>query len=136
MAAIGAVSLRLLAGVVPRRTLDGLKRTVLSNPSEYPWQAVNRVVLAEAVEPQALAEKALKAQRDWILRGGRENPGKPLSVHAKTFVAKLLTQAIFLSVYSLVVLVLLLAIKHRWPEIDVYRVLTWLYGLFPSLVPK
>lgn len=136
MAAIAAVALRLLAGAVPRRTLDGLKRTLLASPAEYPWQVVNQVVLAEPVDEQDLAQKGLKAERDWILRGGRETPGKPLSVQVKTLVAKLLTQLIFLFVYTLVVVVLLLLLKHKWPSFDVYRLLAWLYEVFPSLVPK
>jgi hypothetical protein len=136
LAAIGGVSLRLMAGAVPRRTMDALKRTVLSSPDEYPWRAVNRVVLEAPVDEQDLAQRGLKAQRDWILRGGRENPGKSLSVHAKTWIAKLLTQLIFLTAYSLVVVVLLLILKHKWPTADIYRLLAWTYEAFPNLVPK
>jgi hypothetical protein len=136
MAAIAAVSVRLLAGAVRPRTLSALQRTVLSSPAEYPWQVVNQVVLAEPAEPGDLAQKALRAHRDWILRGGRETPGKPLSLRAKTLVAKVLAQLIFLAVYSLAVLVLLLLIKHKWPSADVYRLLAWLYEVFPGLAPK
>ncbi len=136
MAAIAAVSLRLLAGAVPRRTLDGLKRTVQASPAEYPWQVVNKVVMAEPVDDHDLAQKGLRAQRDWILRGGRENPGKPLSVQAKTLVAKLLTQLIFASIYAVLIVILLWVFKHKWPSMDIYRPLAWLYEAFPSLVPK
>ncbi len=136
MDAIAAVSLRLLAGAIPRKTMEALKRTVLASPAEYPWQVVNQVVLAEPVEANELAQKGLKAQRDWLLRGGREAPGKPLSVHAKTLVAKLLVQLIFLVIYTGVVVVMLLLLKHKWPSLDIYGLLRWAYEAFPSLVPK
>ena len=32
--------------------------------------------------------------------------------------------------------VLLVLLKHKWPSWDVYRLLAWLYEVFPSLVPK
>lgn len=133
LTAAAAVSLRLLAGAVPKRTLDGLQRTVQQSPSEYPWQVVTRVVLAEPVDDRRLLEQGLRAQRDWILRGGRETPGKPISVHAKTFVAKVVAQLIFVGVYTVVIVVLLLLLKHRWPEVDIYRALDWLYSTFPNL---
>ncbi|MGE3173620.1 MAG: hypothetical protein AB7O97_13430 [Planctomycetota bacterium] len=135
MTAIGAVSVRLLAGAVPKRTMEALKRTVLASPSEYPWQVVNGVVLAEAADPQDLAQKALRAHRDWILRGGRETPGKPLGLRTKTFVAKLVAQFIFFAIYSVTVLVLLLLLKHKWPDINIYGLLEWFYGVFPGTRP-
>lgn len=136
MAAVGAVSLRLLAGAVPRRTMEALKRAVVESPAEFPWKVVTQVVLADPVDEQNLVQQGLRAQRDWILRGGREAPGKPVGQKAKTLIAKLLAQLIFLSVYSVVVLVLLLALKHKWPGADVYRLLGWLYEVFPGLVPR
>lgn len=136
MASIAATGLRLLAGVVPKRTLEGLKRTVLASPDEYPWQVVNQVVCAEPVDAQELAQKGLRAQRDWILRGGRETPGPGVSVQAKTLVAKLLVQLIFFLAYTVVVLVALLVFKHKWPSLDIYGLLRWLYEAFPSVVPK
>jgi hypothetical protein len=136
MAAIASVSLRLMAGAVPRSTLESLKRTLVQSPAEFPWRVVTQAVLAVPVEEQKLVQQGLRAQRDWILRGGRENPGKPLSVRAKTLAARLLTQLIFLTVYSGVVLVLLLALKHKWPGADVYRLLGSLYEVFPGLAPR
>lgn len=136
MTSAAEVSLRLLAGSVPRRTLEALKRTVQQSPSEYPWQVVTRAVLAEPVDEQQLVQNGLRAQRDWILRGGRETPGRPLSVQAKTFVAKVLSQLIFVLVYTVVIAVLLLLLRHRWPELDLYRILDWLYATFPSLRPR
>ena len=68
---IAQVSLRLLAGSVSKRSLEGLKRTLEASPSEYPWQVVTKVVLSEPCDEQDLAQRGLRAQRDWILRGGK-----------------------------------------------------------------
>ena len=123
MVRIGAVSARLLAGAVSKRTMEALQRTVHASPNEYPWQVVNQVVLAEPCDAQDLAQRALRAQRDWVLRGGRENPGKPLGLKAKTVV-------------TATVLLLLLLVKHKWPELTIYAALDWCYSVFPNLVPK
>ena len=104
---IAAVSLRLLAGTVSRKTLEALKRTLLASPDEYPWRVVNQVVLGETVDEQQLAQQGLRAQRDWILRGGRENPGKPLGLQAKTLLAKITAQSLFAVVFAVVLVVLL-----------------------------
>lgn len=136
MVRIGAVSTRLLAGAVSKRTLEALQRTVQASPAEYPWQVVNQVVLAEPCDEQELAQKALRAQRDWVVRGGRENPGKPLGLQAKTLLAKLVAQSLFLGIYTFVILLFLLLVKHKWPQANVYGVLDWLYSVFPNLVPK
>ena len=81
--AVGAVSLRLLAGTVSRRTMEQLQRTVQQSPAEYPWQVVTQAVLAEPVDAQRLVQQGLQAQRDWIVRGGREVPQRPLAHKAK-----------------------------------------------------
>lgn len=136
MVRIGAVSTRLLAGAVSKRTLEALQRTVHASPTEYPWQVVNQVVLAEPCDEQELAQKALRAHRDWVVRGGRENPGKPLGLRAKTLLAKLVAQSLFVGIYTFVILLFLLLVKHKWPQANVYAALDWLYAAFPNLVPK
>lgn len=136
MVAIGEVSARLLAGVVSKRTMEALRRTVEASPSEYPWQVVGQVVRQEPVEPQDLAQRALRAQRDWILRGGRETPGKPIGLQAKTLLAKLVAQSIFLVFFTVAVVALLLLLKHQWPGADIYALLEWGKGLLAKLVPK
>jgi hypothetical protein len=42
----------------------------------------------------------------------------------------LCAQLIFGAIYALVIVVLLLLLKHRWPELDVYRVLYWFQETF------
>jgi hypothetical protein len=124
--AVGAVSLRLLAGAVPRRTMEQLQRTVQQSPDEYPWRIVTQAVLAEPVDPQRLVQQGLQAQRDWILRGGRERPAPPAAQRAKGFVARLLAQTIVCAIWTVVVVVLLLLLKYKLPGFDIYRLLAWI----------
>ncbi|MBM4060431.1 MAG: hypothetical protein FJ265_04940 [Planctomycetes bacterium] len=131
--AVGEASLRLLAGAVSRKTMDQLRRTLQQSTAEFPWQVVTQAILAEPVETQRLLQQGLQAQRDWIMRGGREEPGTPVRVRAKGLLAKLCAQAIFLSLFSVVLIVALLLLKYKIPGFDIYRVLEWLYELFPSL---
>lgn len=136
MTAVAAVSLRLLAGTVSRKTMEQLQRTVQATPSEYPWQVVTQAVLAEPVDEQKLVQQGLRAQRDWVVRGGRLEPGRSLDVKAKTFVAKLLTQLIVFVVYALLIVALLLLAKQKWPGFDIYRGLAWLQETFPGAFPR
>ena len=69
-------------------------------------------------------------------RDGREAPAKPISVRAKTLVAKLLARLIFLAAHSLAAVLPMLRLEHKWPSADVYRLLTSPYESFPNLVPK
>ena len=127
--AVAEVSMRLLAGAVDRRTLEQLKRTVQASPAEFPWQVVTQAVLANPTDAQQVVQAALVAQRDWILRGGRETP-RPLGRRAKGLLAKFCAQLIVLGVTAFVVVLALLLLKHRFPEFDIYRVLTWVQDLF------
>ncbi|MBX3461721.1 MAG: hypothetical protein KF830_01005 [Planctomycetes bacterium] len=131
--AIGEVSLRLLAGAVPRRTLEQLQRTVQQTPAEYPWQIVTQAVLAEPVDPQRLVQQGLEAQRDWIVRGGRERPAAPVGQRAKGLLARFVAQAIFGLIWTVVVVAGLLLLKHKLPELDIYRLLVWFEGLVERL---
>lgn len=130
--AVSAVSLRLLAGAVPKKTMDQLQRAVQQSAAEFPWQVVTQAVLAEPVDPQKLVQQGLQAQRDWIVRGGREKPGRPLSMQAKGLLAKLLAQLVFLSIFAVVLVVALLLLKHKLPWFDIYRLLEWVYDVFPT----
>lgn len=125
VAAVGAVSLRLLAGAVPKRTMDQLRRTLQQSPSEFPWQVVTQAVLAEPVDEQKLLQQGLAAQRDWILRGGRETPGPGLVHHTKSFFAKVVAQLIFAALFTIVLVTILILLKYKMPEFDIYRVLDW-----------
>ncbi len=133
--AVAQVALRLMAGSVSRKLMDTLQRTVRQNPVEYPWQVVNQAILAEGTDEQRLVQQGLRAQRDWILRGGRENPGKPLGVKAKTLLAMLLSRLFFFVLYTVAVCVLLLLLKQKLPWFDLYAVLRWLQDVWPSVFP-
>jgi hypothetical protein len=87
-------------------------------------------VLAEPADPQQLVQKGLRAQRDWIVRGGREVPRPGVGHRAKGLLARICAQVIFFAIYSAAVLILLLLLKHKVPGLDIYRILDWGKGLF------
>lgn len=128
-AAVAEVSLRLLAGAVSKRTLEQLRRSVQASTAEFPWQVVTQAILAEPAEPQRLVQQGLQAQRDWIVRGGRETPGPSLSHRTKGFFARIAAQLIFGAIYSLVIVGLLLLLKFKFPDFDIYRLLGWITSL-------
>ncbi len=127
---------RLTAGVVSRPTMQELRQTVHASTAEYPWEAVVTRILRDPVDPAKLTKQALRAQRDWVVRGGRETPGKGLTHRAKSFVARLVARLIFLAILLPVVVILLVLIKQKWPEMDIYEILRWLQAAWPSMFPK
>lgn len=124
---------RLLAGLVSRRDLQAMQKKVLASPDAYPWQEVVDGLVAEPVAESELIQRGLKAQRDWILRGGREMPGPRVKTRAKAFLARLLAQGLFLGLWTGSVLVLLVLLKARFPECDIYIVSNWLKDLMPGI---
>ena len=82
----------------------------------------------------ALLQSALRGQRDWIMRRGREpeRPQRRVSSAGQRALAYGLSRAIFFVIYSVAVLALLVLLKHRWPEVDIYVVLDWLKEVFPG----
>jgi len=132
---VADASLFLMAGAVARPKMSALQRQVRDAGTDYPWETVVDGVLAEPVDPQKLVQQGLRAQRDWILRGGRETPGPSLKSRGKGCVAAMIARALFFVLYTVAVVLLLLAVRHKWPDLDVYRLLEWLYGVFPSIRP-
>jgi hypothetical protein len=128
--AVARANLRLMAGAVSKRTMEQLQRTLQQNPSEFPWQVVTQALLAEPVDEQRLVQQALVAQRDWIVRGGRETPRPGLGHRAKSLLARLCAQLIFGVVYAIVIVVLLLLLEHLNPDLDISRVLRWFQQTF------
>ena len=128
--AVARANLRLMAGTVSKRTMEQLRRTLEASPSEFPWQVVTQALLAEPVDEQRLVQQALVAQRDWIVRGGRETPRPGLGHRTKGFFARLCAQLIFGAIYAVVIVVLLLLLKHLRPELDIYRPLAWIQQTF------
>lgn len=124
--AVAHAALRLLAGAVPRATLERVKREVEKAGAAYPWEAATRALLAEPVEPQQLVQQGLAAQRDWILRGGREAPKPGLARKAKGFFARLLAQLVFGVLYAVVIAAVLVLLKFQNPAIDLYIAVDWL----------
>lgn len=118
--------LRLLAGAVPKRTLADLRGSILRSPNAFPWREVNEEIAALPVDEDQLLQSGIRGQRDWILRGGAARPRKSVRHHGKTILAYVLSRLIFFVLYTLAAVVLLVLLKHRWPGLDIYRLLEWL----------
>ena len=127
---------RLIAGAVSRSTMKELQKTVNAATTVYPWEVVVDRILREQVDQTELTERALRAQRDWVVRGGRQTPGKGLTYKTKSLVARLLARVVFLAILIPVVVTLLVLVKQKWPEFDIYRILLWLQNTWPSMFPK
>ena len=132
LAQTAAVSLRLMAGMVPRKTLQAVQRMAVESTGEYPLQSIHDAVLAEPVDPNELLRRGILAERDWVARGGRETPGPGLKRRAKGFLAKVLAQLIVFSITLALAVVVLLLVKYRWPELDVYRLLEMIRPFLPD----
>lgn len=125
-AAVAQASLRLLAGAVPKATLERLRRSAQEAGAEYPWEAVTRAILAESVDAQRLVQQGLNAQRDWVLRGGRENPKPGIGFKAKGLLARLCAQLLFGALFAAVLVAGLVLAKYKWPAFDIYVAVDWL----------
>ena len=134
---VGEACLRLLAGAVPPKTMNGLRAEILAQPDAFPWQAVNDRIVAEAIPADQFLEKGLRAQRDWILRGGAAGGGvrrkKSMKSRGKGLLALLVARLVFFALYTVAVVALLILLKHRWPGMDVYALLDWLREALPAL---
>jgi hypothetical protein len=136
---IADASLRMMAGAVSPDCQRALREIVHANPEQYPWERVIDIVLAEPADPSELANRALVAQRKWILRSSgesrpaRSRPNRSLSVVVKTWIAIALVRGGFQIALAAVFVVLLLVLKSRWPRADVYRILDWLRETLPGL---
>ena len=126
------VSARLMGGAVHRSTMKELQKVTRSNSASYPWETVVDRVLSEQVGPAELTKMALKSQRDWIVRGGRETPGPRLRHQAKSFVAKMLARLIFMAILITSLVILLVVCKLCWPAVDIYAANDWLSTTWPS----
>jgi hypothetical protein len=124
--AVAHASLRLLAGAVPKATFERLRRDAKTAGAEYPWEAATRALLADPVEPGQLVQRGLAAQRDWILRGGRETPRPGLGARTKGLLARLAAQLVFGLLYTVVVVAVLVVLTYKHPSIDVYVAVDWL----------
>lgn len=126
LADAGAISLRLMAGAVSRRTFDQLRPVVHQGGDVQ--GVIQAAILGEAVDSKQMLAKAAAAQREWILRGGRTR-GPSLGFRAKSLLARLCAQLIISALYAVLVLTALLLLKHHDASWDLYRVLPWFQGL-------
>ena len=111
---------------MPKPTLERLRRDAKAAGAEYPWETATRALLADPVEPGQLVQRGLAAQRDWILRGGRETPKPGIGVRTKGLLARLAAQLVFGLLYTAVVASVLVVLKYKHPSIDIYVAVDWL----------
>ena len=130
---VSEASLRLMAGLVPRQTVQALQQRVRENEQTYPWEEVVDKVLNEPVDDQRLVQQGLRAQRDWLLRAGTRAPGTSVSMRGKVALAFFLSRLLFFGLFTVALVVLLMLIKARWPAIDIYRPLEWLRDVLPGV---
>lgn len=130
---LAVAALRLMADAVPKATLGSLKKRHLSGAEgAYPWRDVTASINSHPVDPQELAQHAVRAQRDWVHRGGRKDPGKSMRNRGKGLVANLLAKLIFFALFAAASVALLVLLKHGWPDLDIYRILEWVGPWLPD----
>lgn len=157
---VGQVSLRMMAGTVPPEVVDHLQARLLAESERYPWEEVVETILAETADPQELVNQGLRAQRDWIARGGAPGGGAApvstapraaaaassqpqagargrrapsLKTRGKTFLAAAIVKGGFAIIYTLAIVLLLVLIRHKYPSLDIYRILEWLRDALPGV---
>lgn len=133
---ISELSLRLMADSVPKRTMKELRRIVKGSDGVYPWDAVLERALEDPVDQHELVSRGLRAQRDWVWRGGRMNPSKGVKARTKTFLAGLVAKLVFLVLYTLALVCLLVLVEQIWPHLDISRILHFLQDKLPGLFPR
>jgi len=130
---LGEASLRILAGVIPASTLAELRQQVLSRSDSFPWKAVNARILRDPVDDAVLLQRCLRAQRDWVVRGGPQRSRRALKARGKSTLAYFVARGIYFALYTVAVVVLLILLRQTWPSADIYRVLEWLRDALPGL---
>ncbi len=83
-----------------------------------------------------MVNRGLRAQRDWVGRGGRDNPGKGVRLQAKTLLATLSAKLVFIVLYTLVLVCFLVLMEQIWPHLDISRILHFLQDKLPALFPR
>jgi hypothetical protein len=129
---VGAVALRMMAGAVSPATRRSLQQRVRGAPS-YPWEAVVDTVLADPVDEVRLLERGLAAQRDWVVGSAKAPLGRRLRQRGRSAVAWLLSRVIFFALYTAAAIVLLVLVRWRWPDLDIYVLGEWLRRVFPGV---
>ncbi len=126
-------STRLMAGCVTPGTMRELQRWVLETPDTYPWEGVVDRILEEHAADERVSQQALRAQRDWVVRGGRGPCTPSVRMRAKRGIAWVLARLIFAVLLIAMSIVVLLLLKFRWPELDIYHVVDWARATWPAL---
>ena len=132
--AASEVAMRLLSERVPRPTMAALQRLIQESGGQYPLPAIAKTLAADPIGDAELYSQLLRAEREWILRGGRERRAVGPSRPNRSLLARMLGQSLLVVVTALAVLSVLLAIRVRHPEwID--GAFDWLHTAFPQTFP-
>lgn len=135
LAAAAQISLRLLSGTVPPATLTRMQEVVRDAPDGFPLGALVKLLGEAEVSPHGLLQQATRAQREWILRGGRRERTPVVRHRGKTMLAKMLGQLLMVGATVLATVAVLVALRHHRPDLDVYRLQDWLHATFPQFFP-
>ncbi len=130
VARVAEASLRMMGGAVAATTQRRIRQLAERAPDAYPWQEVVEAVLADQVEPSALVQRGLTAQRDWVLRSGQATLSRTestvvrarpsLAWKVKRLIAIAIARSLFYSVFTSTLLVLLILVRKAWPWADIY----------------
>ncbi len=122
-----------MSGLISRRTMRELQQEADRAGDGYPWQEITVAICKEPLDEEKLFEQGLRAQRDWIARGGRETPKPGVRSRGKRGLANLLARLIFFTLYTCAVIGLLTLLEAKWPQTNIYEVFEpftdWVQGL-------
>ncbi|MEM7202146.1 MAG: hypothetical protein AAF628_17895 [Planctomycetota bacterium] len=118
---IAHANLRLMAKTVSPATVRRLRDELNASPERYPWRDVTESILDESPDDRELIQRALRAQRDWLMRGGPATAGRRRRAPVKRFTALVLSRAIFFVLYTTAAVVLLVLLQARWPQLNIYE---------------
>lgn len=136
---VAQVSHRMLSGQVSRRALAAAQAAAQQGGETYPWQRVVDVVLDDPQDEGELLQRGLRAQRDWLAArsvSGLDRARSAVRRTSRTLTAMVLSRLIFFTLYTVAVVALLVLLKHRWPGLDIYRLLDWARDAFPALFAR
>ena len=113
--------------------MQDLRTEVAMRTDAYPWREITASILDEPVPTDRLLQQGLRAQRDWVIRGGRERPRPSVRQSGKRTLAFLLSRLIFGAIYTVVLVMLLVLLKANWPSFDIYVILDALRSIAPGM---
>lgn len=133
VARVAETALRMMSGSIPPATQRHIRELALQAPDAYPWSDVVTAVLGDDVDPSSLVQRGLQAQRDWVVKSGntptsraeaRAVPVSPprLAYSVKRWLAVSAARAVFYTLFSGALVVLLILLQRVWSRFDIYAI--------------